>query len=143
MEGDRKPTYKPVEPEIVQKYMISFYEKYNVDKELTAAKELIKVVQKTCSTLTVPTKEDLSKTSIFIVGKGGFGLNSYDSLSYSIKEIKDELTAVSYFSKLIFASENKQVSNYEFFELKERVMTIEKKINKLLNQSDLFRDLNK
>ena len=125
--------YKPVSREISAKYLEKFFIKHNINPELNKSKLFFKAIQDTCETLTLPTQEILSQFDLFIVGKGGFGLSSYDSLSYYIKGIPDTRTGVAYFAKTILENENVPVCNFDVFDLKERVELLEKQVTKLMN----------
>lgn len=127
--------YKPVDTEISGKYLDRFFAKYNVNMELEDTTYLKRVIQYTCHTLTMPEDSVLDKINLFIIGKGGFGVNSYDSLAYSVKEIKNAETAVEYFVKLILDNEAKKISGYDLFELRERVTKLEKLVKRLTDNN--------
>ena len=127
--------YKPVSVEISGKYLDRFFAKYNVNMELEDTAYLKKVIQYVCHTLTMPEDSVLDKINLFIIGKGGFGVNSYDSLVYSVKEIKNAETAVEYFVKLILDNEAKKISGYDLFELRERVTKLEKLVKRLTDNN--------
>ena len=127
--------YKPVDAEISGKYLDRFFAKYNVNMELEDTTYLKRVIQYTCHTLTMPDDNVLSKVNLFIIGKGGFGTNSYDSIAYSVKEINDATTAVEYFAKLILDNEAKKISGYDLFDLKERVARLEKLVKRLTDNN--------
>ena len=127
--------YKPVSVEISGKYLDRFFAKYNVNMELEDTAYLKKVIQYVCHTLTMPEDSVLDKINLFIIGKGGFGVNSYDSLAYSVKEIKNAETAVEYFVKLILDNEAKKISGYDLFELRERVTKLEKLVKRLTDNN--------
>ena len=123
--------YKPVDKELSEKYLIKLFKKYSINDTLEASKILFELIQETCATLTIPPKSRFSNLNLNIVGKGGFGLNSYDNLVYSVKEINDVETAILFFANIILENESKNISNYEIFDLRERLEYVEQKIKKM------------
>lgn len=130
--------YKPVNKDLSEKYLIKLFKKYSINDTLEDSKILFKLIQEACETLTIPPKEILNNVNLNIVGKGGFGLNSYDNLTYSVKDITDAESAIVFFAKIILENESRSISNYEVFDIRERLEYLEKQVHKLTN-SNSFR----
>lgn len=130
--------YKPVDKDLSEKYLVKLFKKYSINDTLESSKILFELIQETCLTLTIPQKSILNTVNLNIVGKGGFGLNSYDNLVYSVKEINDVETAILFFAKIILENESRNISNYEVFDIRERLEYVEKQVHKLTN-SNSFR----
>ena len=130
--------YKPVSEDISEKYLGKFFEKYSINIELEAAKLLYKSIQAVCSTLETDMPEGLKQTNINVVGKSGYGAHCYDSLMYTIKEIKNFEDAVFYFAEKILQNENRTVSNFEIFDIQERLSKVERKLNRLTGENAKF-----
>lgn len=122
--------YKPVSKDISQKYLVKLFEKYNINDELEDAQKLFFAIQEFCETLNIENIPNKDNIDLFIVGKKGYGFASYDNLAYSVKEIVDVNSAILFFAEKILKNESRSITNYEIFDLKDRIEVLERKIKR-------------
>lgn len=129
--------YKPVSKDISQKYLVKLFEKYNINDELEDAQKLFFAIQEFCETLNIENIPNKDNIDLFIVGKKGYGFGSYDNLAYCVKEIIDVNSAILFFAEKILKNESRNITNYEIFDLKDRIEVLERKV-KRISGSDRF-----
>lgn len=129
--------YKPVNKDISQKYLVKLFEKYNINDELEDSQKLFIAIQEFCETLDITTVTNRENIDLFIVGRKGYGTSSYDNLVYSVKEIVDVDSAILFFAEKILKNESRIITNYEIFDLKDRIEVLERKF-KRISGSDRF-----